>query len=117
MNKNLMLGIFAAMAFALLYILLRSTQKSEKYNWASYYETDTKNPFDLSLLSRLLENYFPDKDLTLGQKDLATALSAAETKNPTIFLFINQVFYLKKPDLDSLVAFIERGNQAMIIAD
>src|SRR5438876_7601441 len=93
----------------LVFLLYRALTKPVL--WYEYYRADEKQPYDLSVTTTLLHDYFPGKKFSLGKKPLASSLPL-DGKSKTCYMLIGHSIYLSQDDRDRLFDFVKAGNEA-----
>ncbi len=96
-------------------ILVFYTNK-KKFSWYEEYKFDSKDPYNLYILPKIIDDYFPNKKLKVIHKRLKLELSGDTTKKG-LYIFIGNSFYLRSHDVPELLKFVSLGNQAFISAE
>lgn len=112
-------GAFITLGVAiclLLGYLLYINSKKIKFDWTETYKQSSEEPYGTSLLTKLLVPYFGKGNFTVGNKALSKALSNSEQSGIKNYLFIGDRLFLGDADTDTLLAFVEKGNNAFIAA-
>lgn len=81
-------------------------------NWQEDYEEANKGPFGTFLTLKLLEEYFPNQDVTILEDSLATKLNQA--KSPANYVFVGGKIEMDSLSEISLLKFVEKGNKAFL---
>src|ERR1043165_5560118 len=84
--------------------------------WYEFYRADKKQPYDLLVTTKLLNNYFPGKKFSIGKKSLSSSLPL-NGNSKTCYVFIGHSIYLSSDDRRHLSEFVEEGNEAFISAN
>jgi len=86
--------------------------KLQSVNWEEDYEEINKGPFGTFLTLKLLEEYFPNQDVTILKDSLTTKLNQAE--NPANYVFVGGKISMDSLAENSLLKFVEKGNKAFL---
>lgn len=96
----------------LLYALIWSQPKA--YNWNETYANEGKQPYDIGILTGLLDGFFSGKELrSITNLKYDTSYVEAEGSN---LIYIDGRVYIDSTDADKLMAFAAKGNTVFISA-
>lgn len=114
-QKNIRYILIAAVVIlaAVFFVLNRSSKPT--FDWDENYREDNKEPYGTYLIYNLLEKHFKGKDFELMTEKLSEKLPT-ETDQPTNYVFIGEGIYLDSADLQTMLTFVENGNNAFIAA-
>lgn len=100
--------------FLLAYFMI-SRNKEKRFQWSENYRTNSEQPYGTLFIQKLLSNYRPEQKFTLNEKQpLHVLLDSGKYESNTDYVFIGQEIYLDDEDRESLLRFIEKGNDAFI---
>jgi hypothetical protein len=116
MNKGRVIAIIVSIvivlgAFALYF--MRSGDEKE-VQWYEYYHMENKDPYGTYAVSQLLDDYFPKQSFTVLDKSLYKTLDQSKVDVPANYICISDYIYWSGRDEDSLLSFIQNGNNAFI---
>lgn len=117
-NKN-RTGAFIILGlalFSLLVYVIYTSSKTSRHDWRETYKQNSKEPYGTNLLSNLLKSYFGKNNFTVGTLPLSKALAKIDSSKIKTYLFIGDRMFLRQEDADTLLAFVAKGNQALISA-
>ncbi|MBK9457610.1 MAG: DUF4350 domain-containing protein [Bacteroidetes bacterium] len=92
---------------------MRLINVDDKYNWAESYRSDSDQPYGTLVLTKLLEDYFPNDKLTFVTEDINKPLTEITGEHRT-YMFIGSYPYYTDSTLDNLKQFVQRGNDVFI---
>jgi len=84
-------------------------------DWKPSFKKSDKIPFGSYVLYELLEDIFPNKEISKNEKSLYQSFHNKEYSN-TSFLIITYEFNPDKVTLESLLEFVESGNKVFVAA-
>lgn len=84
----------------------------EKYSWYESYNTATREPYDLSLFYRLIDQATIG-DMQTNDEPISESLASKDSVN---YFFVSYRLYLDSASAHELVGFVEKGNSAFIAA-
>lgn len=113
-NRTALIIVFAALIILIGFLLVRFGEHN-KVNWYSMFHESESQPYDLSVISKLLDDYFPDKNYTVINKPLNTILPVSPPKKSS-YVFIGATIFLRDTDYTHLCSFVSNGNDALIVA-
>ncbi len=87
--------------------------KKPTFIWSETYIESSDQPFGTSVLSDLLENYFPGKQFEKVNNDLSEKLTA-DTNVHKNYIFIGQYPFYTDSVFDLLKTFVSNGNDAFL---
>ncbi|MBX9850735.1 MAG: DUF4350 domain-containing protein, partial [Cytophagaceae bacterium] len=93
--------------------LFMSNDSVEEINWQEHYINQSKDPYGTYVVSELLKEYYPKKDITYLSKSVYKSIPLHQ-KDTSNYIFIGGDLYLSENDIDSLLVFVSEGNNAFI---
>lgn len=109
-NKAIIIGLLLLIAIAAL-IIWRTN--SHTRSWQEHYTESKKDPYTLFLTAKVLKDYYPDHKFYFVKKNFSKTLAKHDYASGN-YLFFGEQFYISKEGADSLLAFVEKGNNAFI---
>ena len=109
-NKAVTILLIALGLLALYFVLIFA---GKKYSWRERYTESKKDPYTLYLTAKILKDYYPDHQFYPVKKSFIKTLEKNNQAGGNYLFFGNQ-FYISEKGVDSLLAFIEKGNNAFI---
>lgn len=117
MNSNRTTIIIAIAAICiLLAFLLYQFSGTKQVNWYTLFREKEQQPYDLNVLSQVLDDYFPEKDFTIIKKPLVETLPL-DSAEKSSYVFIGTRLYFSDTDRVQLRDFVYEGNDAFIITE
>lgn len=102
----------AAVVLVLAAAFWWASSKGAKYDWNERFREKKDQPYDLTIMQRLLKNYFPAKNFDEIKSKLADALPAEGMgKN---YIFIGEGMLFDSLDTRQLLAFVGSGGTAFL---
>ena len=83
------------------------------YNWVENYFVTSKGPYGTYVVKELLDDFYKGEPFTI-MEDSLDAIAGYEKNDPANYIFIGASQYLDSTDIETLVAFVEKGNNAFI---
>ncbi|MEO6168259.1 MAG: hypothetical protein ABIO46_14870 [Chitinophagales bacterium] len=114
-NRITILIVVAAIC-ALLAFLVYQFGSTKQVNWYTLFREKEQQPYDLNVLSQLLDDYFPEKDFTVIKKPLVQTLPLVSTEKSS-YIFTGARLYFSDTDRVHLRDFVYNGNDAFIITE
>lgn len=114
-KRNRIIIFVAALAGLLVIYLLLFYSPDKRYNWSEDYKLDKERPYGTWLVTELLQHYSSDRKFKTLDEPLDHSLEKAET--PSNYVFIGQEIYLEQIYVDSLMAYVAKGNNAFIFIE
>ena len=103
-------------AFAVFLFVMRSSRESPKYfNWWPDYSASSTQPYGCLSLAHFLQNTYGEDSLVVFDNGIVGLPKAGKDRGA--YLFIGQGMYEEEVFLDSLLSFVEAGNEALILAE
>ena len=103
--------ILLALGLVGLFFAIRYYDK--KQSWYENYTESKKDPYTLYLTAKILKNYYPDHHFYPVKKSFVKTLKKKNNASGN-YLFFGDQFYISETGVDSLLSFIEKGNNAFI---
>ncbi|MDI1235403.1 MAG: hypothetical protein PSX81_14070 [bacterium] len=120
MNRNkvvILIVILLAILTGVYFTWFNNIKKGNKsYNWFKTYEDGLVEPYDFGLFKKLLIHESP-QGFTEVRSDLTKKLSTLKQSDSNTYFFIGQYCIYTKRELDSLLGFVSRGGQAVLIVE
>lgn len=115
-DRNLVVKILLiCLAVLLLVYFTVGRNRERRFQWNENYRTNSEQPYGTLFIQKLLASYRPGQKFTLNEKEpLHVLLDSTKFKTKTDYVFIGQDIYLDSEDLDALLNFIDKGNDAFI---
>ncbi len=113
-NKRplIIIGI-AALLILICFIFLRSGKSP--HNWTENYKVESKEPYGTYVVKGLLDAYFPEKEFSEINSSLAGKLPVDSlTEQTDNYVFVGEGLYMDTSDVNTLLKFVEDGNNAFI---
>jgi hypothetical protein len=108
--------IILASVLVLVIFFLYSAGRQKRVNWFTTFREKEEQPYDLSVISKVLDDYFPQENFTVLRKPVNKTLPVDSVAN-SCYVFIGASLYLYGEDLQRLYDFVEEGNAAFIAAN
>lgn len=108
-NNRLAIGLVSLVVLVGVGLLVLS-QAGYKYDWTETWNPNGMEPYELGLLTSLLEDS-PGSEIEVMQS------SVKELPQEGNYLFIGNEMFMNEEEVDSLFAFVRRGNDAFIAAE
>ncbi len=110
MNRNAIYITIAGLIIVALAIIF-SIRQNNQLNWRETFDEEKKNPYDIYVIAKLLENYTNDKGIIFLKEGIKPLSFEAEKAN---YVFIGQGMLWDTLSMNTLLSFVERGNCAFI---
>ena len=114
-NRNILVIVLAAVFILLIYLLFQFSS-GKQVNWFTMYREKELQPYDLNVISKLLDDYFPEKNFAVLTKPLSQTLPL-DSSQKSSYIFIGGSLFLSDDDYTRLYQFVAQGNDAFISAD
>lgn len=111
MNQTRLYLIIGAIGLALLLLFILLAGGGKRYQWKITYEEAKKDPYGAYLFYNLLKNYYPDEELKVIRESVTEELPAEGSGN---YIFVGAGMYMDSSDTQTLLQFVENGNDAFI---
>ena len=108
-----MIGIVGIVVVLLVVYLAFLRTNSNTYIWSETYIESSDQPFGTSVVSELLESYFPGKKFEKVNNDLGEQLTATADGHKN-YIFVGQYPYYTDSLFEILKTFVSNGNDAFI---
>lgn len=105
--------IIGIVAFIILGLFIWMKKDKTRFDWKETYSETSKEPYGTFVMQELLENYYVDETLHV----VDDSLHGNMPENPPLlsnYVFIGEGMYLDSADLQTLLTFVENGNNAFI---
>ena len=113
-NKGLIwIIVVLVMALVVVLFLLLS---NNGYSWYEDYHPDGKQPYDVSVLKKLLKKNNTDADFEELTKPYKTSLADLPEGTTHNLVVVKQYFFPDTADVNAMEAFLEKGNNVFIAA-
>lgn len=108
-----MIGVIGLVVVLLVVYLAFLRTNTPTFIWSETYIESSDQPFGTSVLSELLESYFPGKKFEKTNNDLAEKLIATPGVHKN-YIFVGQYPYYTDSVFDILKTFVANGNDAFL---
>ena len=109
----ILIGVVGLIVVLLIVYLAFLRTNTPTFIWGETYIETSDQPFGTSVMSELLESYFPGKKFEKVNNDLAEQLSATTGVHKN-YVFIGQYPYYTDSVFDVLKSFVSNGNDAFL---
>lgn len=106
--------IFGIAFLLLLIVFLMIKGSGPTFNWTESYKEKSKDPYGTFVVHGFLEKYFPDNPLHDINSSVLEELPANEGDVKANYVFVGEGLYMDTSDVDQLLSFVEKGNNAFI---
>lgn len=111
-NRPLIIGLFIVLGIVLV-LYFANSSNPQRYQWNENHRADSDQPYGVMFLRKLLESSRPAGGFVFNdKKPVKEALAGIATG--TDYVFVGQSLYLDAADQDTLLHFIEKGNDAFV---
>ncbi len=107
-SNLILIGLVAALAGLFWWL----SSSGGKFDWTEKYREGKEQPYDLSVVQRLLRSYFPQKNFTAIQQKLTESLPAEGAGKS--YVFIGEGLLLDSSDTQHLLRFVRTGGTAFL---
>lgn len=108
--------IIGTLAFGLMIFFFLKTEFDRTYNWSAHYRTDSKDPYGCYLFHQILKSGRQNSEFIELNAPLAMSMKELEVEGTTYIYLGEKRFYTTK-DIEALLAYVERGNDAYILSE
>ncbi len=117
-NKNTIIIVIVSIIglIGLLWYFMAYKPIKHKYNWQKTYTDSKIQPYDFGLFKKILTHH-ANGNFAEVTSNLNTKLGAIEPQDSTTYLYIGEQCYLRHAEVDSLLAYAEKGNDVVFIAE
>ncbi|MDN5204748.1 hypothetical protein QQ008_25380 [Fulvivirgaceae bacterium BMA10] len=115
-NRNHVLtvvAIIAILAILAIFIYYYKRDGRKSYSWTETYKIDEKQPYGAYIISELLKGTSDDHTFEVSKKAIRNYDFGAY-KGTSNYVFIGSRLFYSEVDLDSLLSFVSKGNNAFI---
>ena len=109
-NKAVTILLIGLGLLALFFIIQFNDRKQ---SWREHYSESKKDPYTLFLTAKILKDYYPDHQFFPVKKNFLKTLHKTKYADGN-YMFFGEQFFISEKGVDSLLAFIEKGNNAFI---
>lgn len=114
-NNLIVIILFSVLGVALLIYFILTKEDEKRYSWQESYKSISDQPYGTKFIKELLENYRPGEKFVYNDKvPLQKLLDSTSAQIPTDYVFIGPTLFLDHEDINALLNFIARGNDAFI---
>ncbi len=106
--------IFGIAFVLLLLVFLLIKGSGPNFNWTEDYREKSKEPYGTFVVHGLLDKYFPAHELKDIGSSVEKELPTEEGTEKANYVFVGEGLYMDTSDVDQLLAFVEKGNNALI---
>ncbi len=110
-KRNIIILLFVVAVVALTYFAF-TYESDKRHNWTELYNHDDKEPYSNKVILELLKGYFPDHKVTVLEEETIAEGVKWDGYNPKNYVFIGRNMYVDSSDLNTLMDFVEQGNNA-----
>jgi uncharacterized protein DUF4350 len=114
-RKPVIIVVVVIAALTGIYFFLEK-EFGAKYNWYETYEQESTEPYGTYTISGLLKSYYPHYTFTSIKKPLEEELQKRKDTCRVNYIFIGDDMYVDSNDVQTLLDFVEKGNNAFIAA-
>ncbi len=114
-SKSIIIILVVVVALAVLtYFFMSRTTVKREIDWTENYKPRKEIPYGILLIKDLLKTYHPDKKFKTIESPIRKNLSSKLDSTFSNYVFIGNSLELDSADIDSLLRFVEGGNNAFI---
>ncbi len=110
-KKPLIFLLFFLMVLVVLALLFRG---QGRIDWRETYKEGSRDPYGISIIHGLLQNYFAQEPFVEIRKGLTKELPLEKNIAPSNYVFIGEAMFMDSSDTRTLLEFVENGNTAFI---
>ncbi|MGB3076101.1 MAG: hypothetical protein WBB36_12300 [Chitinophagales bacterium] len=114
-NRTIVVIAVAAICLLLAFVLYQF-RGNNQVNWYAMFREKENQPYDVSVISKLLADYFPGKQFTSINKPLVESLPLSSAEKSS-YVFIGAELYFSDTDRVQLRDFVYNGNDAFIVTE
>lgn len=113
-REAFLIGLISiCIAGIILLVYTSSADAPKRFAWWKTYEDGSKQPYDFGIFKQLLADR--SEQFTESDKRLIGKLSAAEPGST--YVFIGKHSFLNREEIDSVLSFVSKGHQALMISE
>lgn len=113
--SGILVFVLILMAFVALLLLRRQDTPSGSFNWMPDYSAASSQPYGNLALKHLLQKTLGKDSLVIFDDVMEGLTKAAQDRGA--YLFIGQAVWKEEQFIDSLLSFVEAGNEAMVVTE
>ncbi len=113
MKRSVVITLFTTAILLIVLFAIFGSGKSKKFNWKETYKEKSLQPYGTSVINKMLDSYVPNGTVKNITTDLPTDLPL-ETDSTENYVFIGEATFLDTADVERLLDFVARGNNAFI---
>lgn len=114
MKNKRPLIIFGIAALLILFCFMYLRSGKSPHNWTENYKVESKEPYGTYVVKELLDSYFPDESFSEIDNSLVGKLPTDSTSKKDNYVFVGEGLYMDTSDVNTLLSFVETGNNAFI---
>jgi hypothetical protein len=111
----IILSIVAGAALLVLFISQQYNQN--KYQWYENYDTNSKQPYGLLFIKKMLEGYAEKEFIYNNKRPAAFLLDSTRLTTKSSYVFIGGYLYQSDQDVAALLDYVKAGNNALFISN
>ncbi len=116
MKRTTIIGIVLGsigLGLLILMFVLRGQETDKEFYWGEDYSPVSVQPYGTSVMTKLLDDYFPGHNLTIVSTDINAALQDTKAEHRT-YLYIGDYPYYTDSTFNIIKDFVSRGNDAFL---
>ena len=116
MNRTTIIGIVLGtlgLGVLVLLFMMRGRAAEDTFYWGEDYNPVSEQPYGTSVMTKLLDDYFPGHNLTIVSTDINAALQDTKPAHRT-YLYIGDYPYYSDSTFNLIKDFVSRGNDAFL---
>ena len=106
----------ALIAVVFIFFLAQQTRE-DKHDWRELYTQTSDEPYGTSVLSNVLKDHFGKGHYSIINKAPRQLLASQDSNGIRNYIFIGYEMYVGQEDIDTLLSFVNKGNQAFIASE
>jgi len=114
MKNKRPLIIFGIAAIVILTCFIYFRSGKSPHNWTENYKEGSKEPYGTYVVKELLDAYFPEKSFSEINNSLINKLPTDSITGTDNYIFVGEGLYMDTSDVNTLLKFVENGNNAFI---
>ncbi len=113
MNNKRPLIIFGVATLLILSLFIYFRGGQSPHDWTENYKEESKEPYGTYVSRELLKSYYPDHSFSEINESVLADLPIDSSVNAN-YVFIGEGLYMDTSDVNTLLQFVEKGNNAFI---